>query len=501
MNEKSPKIGVFVVAYNASTTISQVLTRIKSETWERISEVFVFDDSSIDDTADKAVESRGKFQLDKVKIFRNQVNLGYGGNQKRGYRYAIEHGFDIVVLLHGDGQYAPEVMDQLINPLADDSADAVFGSRMIVKGQATEGGMPFYKYAGNKILTATQNFVMGQKMSEYHSGYRAYNVNALADLPIMKNSNDFHFDNEIIVQLMDAGMRIKETPIPTYYGEEICYVNGIAYAFNVMKTVARYKLHRLGFLYCPQFDLHKEDKYTFKENRYSSHNQIIGAMKKISREKGLRVLDIGCGAGLLARKVTGLGHEVTGVDNRIVKDSGESFHRFYTADIEKDFGVTEPEKFDVVALADILEHTRNPEEVTLRARKFLEPEGKIVASTGNVANLYIRLALLFGRFTYTERGILDRTHSRLFTKRSFLTIFRECGFKVEQVDPTPIPFELVFRGWPRLANLLCAMNQALAVVWPSLFAYQVIVTASLDSKATELLRNEQIYDDYREHGV
>src|SRR5207244_5020210 len=153
---RQPRIGVFVVSYHASSTIADVLRRIKPETWNRITEVFIFDDASADDTCLVAAGHKLRHNLSKVRIFHNQVNLGYGGNQKRGYGYARQQGFDIVVLLHGDGQYAPEVMDDLLDPLVRGEADAVFGSRMMAPGSARAGGMPFYKFAGNKILTAIQ---------------------------------------------------------------------------------------------------------------------------------------------------------------------------------------------------------------------------------------------------------------------------------------------------------------------------------------------------------
>src|SRR5262249_47485168 len=158
---------------------------------------------------------------------------------------------------HGDGQYAPEVLDDLINPIAQGKADAVFGSRMMIPDGALKGGMPLYKYVGNKVLTRMQNVMLGKEMSEYHSGYRAYSVAALKQLPLLANANDFHFDNEIIVQLVEGGHQIMEVPIPTYYGNEICRVNGMKYAWNVFRTNLRYRLHKAGLLYARQFDLQR----------------------------------------------------------------------------------------------------------------------------------------------------------------------------------------------------------------------------------------------------
>jgi glycosyltransferase involved in cell wall biosynthesis len=128
-------------------------------------------------------------------VLYNPVNQGYGGNQKIGYHYAIENGFDFVALLHGDGQYAPEMLGALTEPLRQGEADAVFGSRMLVRGDALKGGMPLYKFLGNRILTSVQNRLLGTKLSEFHSGYRVYRVSAIKALPFDRNSNVFRHRN------------------------------------------------------------------------------------------------------------------------------------------------------------------------------------------------------------------------------------------------------------------------------------------------------------------
>src|SRR5207302_714968 len=168
-----------------------------------------------------------------LTVLYNPVNQGYGGNQKIGFHYAIDRRFDFVALLHGDAQYAPECLPDLVSPLLEGDADAVFGSRMMTRFAALKGGMPLYKYAGNKILTWIQNRLLHSSLSEFHSGYRVYSVRALERIPFDRNTNDFHFDTEIIIQLFRARLRVKELPIPTYYGDEICSVNGVKYALDV----------------------------------------------------------------------------------------------------------------------------------------------------------------------------------------------------------------------------------------------------------------------------
>jgi glycosyltransferase involved in cell wall biosynthesis len=236
-----PRIGILVVAYNAESTLRTVLRRIPTEIWDKIDQVFVFDDASQDGTFETGQACLDEFG-DKLKVFRNPVNLMYGGNQRKGYQYAIEHGFDYVVLLHGDGQYAPEVMQSLLTPLENGDADMVMGSRMLIKGAALKGNMPMYKYVGNKILTWLENTLAGLKLSEFHSGYRAYSVRALAEIPLDEMTHNWHFDTQIILEFLKKGCRIKEVPIPTYYGDEICYVNGIPYAMNCITETFKYAL-------------------------------------------------------------------------------------------------------------------------------------------------------------------------------------------------------------------------------------------------------------------
>lgn len=500
-SKNKPKIGVLVMSYNASTTITKVLSRIKPNTWRRITEVLIFDDSSLDNTIKVVYKHKLDRHLDKVHIFKNQINLGHGGNQKRGFLYSIKNKFDIIVLLHGDGEYAPEIIDSLIDPIEKGKTDVVLGSRMMVKGQALNDGMPLYKFFGNKFLTSFQNFLIAKRMSEYHSGYRAYKVQALAQIPFLKNSNNFHFDNEIINQFLYGDFKVKEVPIPTYFGGEINILNGLTYAINVIKTTLLYRLHRSGLLYARQFDLRGGQKYSFKQNRYSSHSQILSMLSKVGNGKHWEVLDIGCGAGFLASHVKKLGHNVVGIDIYDSQEARIACKEFYVVDIEKDFGIKKNQKFDCVIMADILEHTKKPEDILFRVRSYLKPDGIIIASSGNVANIYIRLKLLIGQFVYTERGILDNTHCHLFTPTSFKNLFRDCGFHVSKKSFAPIPFELIIPGQSLISNTLCFVNMLAIHAFPSLFGYQTILQAVTDPKVTEFLRYQEInnsqYSEYR----
>lgn len=238
------RVGIFIIAYNAVDHLIKTIKRIPPEVYDSVEEIFVIDDCSRDNTYHAALGYKYNEGIEKLTVHRNEENQGYGGNQKVGYQYAIDRGFDVVALVHGDGQYAPEALPILLEPLLRGEADMVFGSRMSQPLRALEGGMPYYKYFGNRILTYLQNKLSGLSLSEYHSGYRLYSTAALKRIPFASFTNTWHFDTQIILALAEREMRIVERPIPTYYGDEICHVNGVAYAVNCLITSYRYSLNR-----------------------------------------------------------------------------------------------------------------------------------------------------------------------------------------------------------------------------------------------------------------
>ncbi|OFZ52118.1 MAG: hypothetical protein A2428_02540, partial [Bdellovibrionales bacterium RIFOXYC1_FULL_54_43] len=226
----SQKVAVFIVAYNAEKKLEAVFDRIPAEIRDRFAEIFVIDDSSQDRTHEVAQKVKLKYPSTNIQAYRTPFNRGYGGNQKLGYLYSLEKAYDIVILLHGDGQYAPEYLPRVIAGFAD-GADAVFASRMMNKTSALKGGMPLYKWVGNQVLTFIENKFLNTSLSEFHTGFRAYRTSALRKIPFIYNSGDFHFDTEIIIQAVATGWIIREVSIPTYYGDEVCHVNGVKYAW------------------------------------------------------------------------------------------------------------------------------------------------------------------------------------------------------------------------------------------------------------------------------
>jgi len=471
-----------VVAYNASSTLARVLDRIPDEIRTRLETVLVCDDHSNDDTYEVALRyQRARPEL-PVEVCRRGVNLGYGGNQKAAYRWAIDHGLDIVVLLHGDGQYAPERMDDLLRPLVAGECDAVLGSRLIEPGAALEGGMPLYKYVGNRILTTFSNRAVGTGLSEWHSGYRAYSVAALDSIPFESNADGFEFDTQIIVQLVEAGLRIVEVPVPTFYGNEICYVNGLQYARESTKHVMRYRLHKMG-LGSGELAF-AESSYRMKLEEDSSHMRILSWMSDRPPKK---ILDLGCADGAMGDLLRQRGHHVTGLDVNRAEGVDELVDRFIVADLEHGLANEVGSVYEVVIAADVLEHVRRPDVLLAEIDGCLAPDGTLIASIPNFAHWYPRLRVAAGRFDYDRRGILDRTHLRFFTRRSFERMATEAGFKVVRRETVGVPFEVARRRdepgdgvkgperpASRLARAVDAANRWTASRWPTLFAYQYI---------------------------
>lgn len=479
------KILIFIVAYNAETTIEKVLKRIPHHIYKYNYEILIIDDQSGDHTFDIASVYKILNREINLKVLYNPENQGYGGNQKIGYRYAIDNGFDAVALLHGDGQYAPEMLDSLINPILEERADAVFGTRMANGLKPIFSGMPIYKFIGNKVLTKFQNYVLGMQLTEFHSGYRVYSIKTLKEIPFELNTNDFHFDTEIIIQLKINENRILEIPIPTYYGDEICHVNGLRYAFNVFRATIGVKLHQMNLFYHRPYDIDKAQQwYPPKFNYTSSHTLAINEIRENSK-----VLDIGCGTGYVGKELEKKGCTVAGVDV-ITDEEIVLLQTFKRMDLNTDDIPFPPDSFDYIMLLDVIEHLDLPSQFKLFEKIRLESKEKkpiIIISIPNVAFWSIRFQLLLGNFNYGKRGILDVTHRHLFTFKSIRRFLNQSGYKIENIRGIPPPFPEAI-GDNVVSRFLLKINEKLIRYLPSVFSYQIFITTRPLSTPGQLLK-------------
>jgi 2-polyprenyl-3-methyl-5-hydroxy-6-metoxy-1,4-benzoquinol methylase len=471
---KPARIGILIVARNASGTLAAVLDRIPPNVRARVCAVLVCDDHSDDATY---LVGLGYQQIapDLPLSVIKSDEAGYGGNQKVGFRWAIEHELDVIALLHADGQYAPETLPDVVGPLERNECDVVLGSRMLEPGAAQRGGMPRYKYVANRVLSAAQNSLVGTDFSEWHSGYRAYRVNALQAVPFERNDDGYEFDNQLLIQLREAGMRIREVSVPTYYGSEIRHFKGVAYAKQSLAAAARYRLDRMGFGSGELAFAHTA--YELKDVPDSSHGRILAWLRE---RPPSRVLDLGCSDGALGARLQALGHEVTGVDTTEHARARTELHALVIADLERGVPREAGDDYDVVIAADVLEHVHVPERILDDLRPRLRTGGTVVVSVPNFGHWYPRLRVGLGAFDYDRRGILDRGHLRFFTRRSFERLARERGYAIVRCENVGIPVEVTNRGTTsdRDGNASLSMLHRIERVGlalrPTLFAYQFL---------------------------
>jgi len=262
---KGKRIAVVMPAYNAAKTLAQTVGELPDSVDLKI----LVDDYSTDDTA-KIARDLG------LQVYVHEKNYGYGRNQQTCYREALAAGADIVVMVHPDYQYTPLLVTSMASMIAYGVYDVVLGSR-IIGGGARRGGMPLYKYVANRFLTAFQNLIAGAKLSEYHTGYRAFSKEVLLNLPLLENSDDFVFDNEMLAQCIYFGYRIGEVSCPTKYFAEASSINfsrSVKYGFGVLATTLKCRLQKMGIakfrLFNPSGRKLLSDLYPAPESEQSS---------------------------------------------------------------------------------------------------------------------------------------------------------------------------------------------------------------------------------------
>jgi len=234
------RVVVVMPAYNASRTLELTHEEVLAHGF--VDRVIVVDDASRDDTADRAR------LLARTTVHVHAVNRGYGANQKTCYALALDEGADVVVMVHPDYQYTPKLLPALVAPIVWDVYDCMLGSR-ILGGHARSGGMPFYKYVANRVLTLAENVLLDAKLSEYHTGYRAFSRDVLLALPLASNSDDFVFDNQILAEILWRGFRVGEVSCPTKYFAEassIDFYRSLRYGWGCLETAARFRLAAWG---------------------------------------------------------------------------------------------------------------------------------------------------------------------------------------------------------------------------------------------------------------
>jgi glycosyltransferase involved in cell wall biosynthesis len=258
------RIAVVMPAYNAEKTLGVTVGEVP----ELVDVCILVDDHSRDRTVEVATQLG-------LRVFQHDRNYGYGRNQMTCYREALAAGADVVIMLHPDYQYTPLLVTAMASMIAYDVYDVVLGSR-IIGGRALRGGMPIYKYIANRLLTAFENLFLGVKLSEYHTGYRAFSRKVLTELPLAENSDDFVFDNQMLAQCVHFGFRIGEVSCPTKYFEEASSINfrrSVEYGFGVLATTLQFAMQRIGLMHLPRFSDRGRKLESGPDAYYVGHNQ------------------------------------------------------------------------------------------------------------------------------------------------------------------------------------------------------------------------------------
>ena len=394
--------------------------------------------------------------LANLHVRTNPRRYGYGGRRKIAFDYALDRGFDCVIVLEGDGRHPPE-------RLADLLAAALLDRSLVVIGagaRASSGPAPW-------LLRR----MLGMTVRDWRSGLRAYATDVLRRIPFQLASDDRRFDTEMLIQCRALGVPIREVPVGAFDepGADGGLTGAIAAAID-------YRLHQLHVQRNGAFLVDRDIHYTFKHSRTGSHVQILQAIRP-----GTRVLDLGCSQGLLARPLAEKGVRTTGVDMGPPEKVSRDLEAYYRRDLEAPLDLPDGRVFDYVVVADVIEHVKNRAQLLRSARRYLKPDGRLLISTANIAIWFYRLSLLAGRFEYGPRGILDETHVHLFTQSTFRREVEKGGFRIRTQRVTALPFEVIFEstGQSRVIAGLSEAYHLLARLYPKMFAYQFLLEAEV----------------------
>ncbi|MFM8313695.1 MAG: methyltransferase domain-containing protein [Deltaproteobacteria bacterium] len=455
-----PKVGIVLLSKGPKLNFIHDIFSLPKELEPIIQEIVIFldvPDSFVLTPLEEAPEASP--WKHKIMVFRQHQNLGAGRNVKHALTYCLDKQFDHVVAINTEMQNWMSGVPDLLN-------EAIVHSRPLVIGKAIQGIS-----LKNRLISLGGKILLGLKVNFDEFSCRVYSKGLLKSIPFELNSENQYFDLEMLIQSRMLGIPITEVA---------CFeTSKNTSSLNLFKSLSyflKYRLHQMGLVFDKKYVPKGRVLYTLKTSPYSSHGRILSQVKENSE-----VLDIGCGTGLLSQLMSQKGIRSVGIDYEIKENVWSGFDIYIQDDLEKTKNLPQERRFDYVLLADVLEHLRTPGDLLRKVRPLLKTEGKIIASTGNVALWYMRLSLLLGRFNYGRRGILDETHVKLYTKYSFTQLLTQAGFKVEKIYPTALPFEIVFHstGRSKLLKIVDRLYYSLALLWPKLFAYQFVVVASL----------------------
>jgi len=405
--------------------------------------------------------------------------FGYGDQVKLAFELADRLGLDVVVTMDGQLRYPLEDLTRLLAAL-EAGADLALASPA---GETAVIGV------GAWLASRLVNLLTRSRLSAWHPGFRAYRVSSLAEIPFAKNVDDRGFNTEILIQLLIAGRTITRVTTRGYAHGALSFAARCRFAWGMFKAAGLSLLHQCSLFYQPQFDIGPSlDTYGLKLGYRSSHSLALAAVPLRAR-----VLDIGCGNGAFDRLLIEQGCEVHGLDRHPNRDV-EGLDAYTSIDLDVWAHAFPARDYDCVLLLDVLEHLRHPERLLAYLRAESGPRKPLVLiSVPNVAFFIIRLRLLFGSFQYGKLGILDLTHTRLFTAKSILALLARNGYIVESVTGIPAPYPKAI-GHNIFSRALLAVNRWLIAFSQGLFSYQLLIAARPKPTLDDLLPVSESFD-------
>ncbi len=414
----------------------------------------------------------------EVLIHRAARPLDFGGMRKAAFEFAALRRFGTVVFARA-GVHPLEALPRLLDAVAQGPEASVWLARSAQGAPAAS-----VRQLARRAATGLLNRVLGLRLADVHTSYRAYPMRAIARIPHQLDSDDRRFDTQLAIQCRALGLPIREVSVRPDWREFSSDRERLGALWESLSQALDYRFHQLHGNRRHRYLVDHGVHYTLKQSSTGSHMQIVDRI-----QPGSRVLDLGCSQGLLARPLAERGVSVTGVDTRPGDDASDALDAYYRRDLERPLELPTGRVFDFVVSSDVIEHLREREQLLRSARRYLKPGGRLLISTPNIAIWFYRLSLLVGRFEYGPRGVLDETHVHLFTRATFRREVEAAGFHIVGEMATALPFEVVFEstGRSRLVGSLARSYHALARFWPEMFAYQFILEAeitTLDDDAT-----------------
>lgn len=396
--------------------------------------------------------------LERIQI---QSKLGVGGTQKLIFKSLIEDGTEVVLVMTSENNLTFGLLNRILSLMSNNKTDAILVSP---NGKKISSLGLF-----SRISSRSNNFLSGSSFLNWHSPICAYSKEGLELTNFLQSPNGQGFSTDLLLQMKSAGVRILEIQDKNLTARVV----KISDAFASLAAVLRHRIRVMGF--APSYVI--KPSYRFKFNAYSSHSQIAKILKNSPLGK---ILDLGCADGQLSEIASSHGHKVTAID-MITPESLSPNVNFIQHNLENGLPRSLTEKFDLVLCADILEHLRNPDILLSKISSSLTDNGVVLVSIPNFGHWYPRVRVLLGKFDYDSRGILDQSHLRFFSRKSFIRISSLAGFDTKQVSMTGTPFEVMLReapqrrfSWKPLLYILSKSDRILCKIRPNLFAYQFI---------------------------